>query len=455
MGPCIYIFRRDFRLEDNAALAAAARRGLVYCLFIFDPKQANSKKYRSESALRFLCESLDELDGALKARGGRLHVLHGTGARPTVSALESAVRRWKASSVVFGADYTPFSERRDREIAAWCESNDVELEVVENGLLQPIGSVRTKGGTVFQKFTPFYRAMLAALKKNPPEQSRIPRGSRFGKDTAVAHSSLAALLERYAVRDDSGEAGGRTAGLRLLRAAREPPNRDLLTAEGSRLSPHIRFGTLSVGECYRAFVRRGESGLVRQLIWREFYTNVIYDRPELVHESSRRVPWVRNAEWLRRWKEGRTGVPLVDAAMRELRATHRAHNRARMVAASFLIYNLGLDWREAATWYSAQLVDSDSFVNNLCNWIWVSGTEAFSQDYFKIMSPALQARRFDPRCEYIRRWVPELQDVPTSAILNWDRDWEKHPDSKYPRPIVSLAESRAAALRRYAAGAKK
>lgn len=450
----VFLFRRDYRLEDNAALAAAARGGEVYCTFIFDPRQALSRRHASPRALRFLCESLVELDAALRARGGRLHVLH---AAPggTVPALAAAVARWRAARVVFGADYTPFSEKRDREIAAWCDRQGVELEVVENNLLLPVGSVQTKGGGQFKKFTPFHRAALAALKKSPPEAARLPRGARFGSDGAGLAGArlLEDLSRRYGLGPvpEHHEPGGRAAGLRLLRAAEEPANRDLLTAEGSLLSPHIRFGTLSPGECYRAFLRRGETGLVRQLIWREFYTNVIYERPELVHESTRQVRWVRNAEWLRRWKEGRTGVPLVDAAQRELRARGRAHNRARMVAASFLIYNLGLDWREAAAWYATQLVDSDNFVNNLCNWIWVSGTEAFSQDYFKIMSPELQARRFDPQCEYIRRWVPELREVPTAAILNWEKQHAKHP--AYPPPMVSLAASRAAALQRYRAAA--
>ena len=446
-----FIFRRDLRLVDNLGLIKACEESEVVCCFVLDPRQAQDHAYRSLNALEFMFRSLIELDLALQEKGGRLVVFEG---KPE-DAVRTLANGHDVKAVHVNEDYTPFSKERDKALKAVCESLSVSFHQHFDLLLAKPGEVLTQQGTPYTVFTPFFKS---AINYSVPTPQPAPNGSFVSLDIGI---DLQEAFGRYVPNPNEQLAvnGGRSEGLELIERAttlseygkkRDIPSLGYTT----RLSAHHKFGTISIRETYHAARKAFGPGckLISELYWRDFYSHLAHFFPKVFGSAFKddyaAVEWDDDQERFEKWCSGMTGFPIVDAGMRELVQTGYMHNRVRMVVASFLTKDLHIDWRLGERFFARHLVDYDPAVNN-GSWQWASSTGADGAPYFRIFNPWSQQVRFDPDCEYIKKWIPELQDVPAKALHKLaDARPLIMPDS-YPQPMVDHSEEREEALRRF------
>jgi deoxyribodipyrimidine photo-lyase len=412
----IWWIRRDVRLHDQPTLRAALRHGEVVPVFVLDPALLRCTPIRRQA---FLFGALRELDMDLHRRGARLVVRHGSPAEvlPRLSAEVGA------EAIYAEEDYTPLARRRDEAVGG-----AADLRLVAGQCVQHPESVRKQDGGGYVVYTAYARAWKSLLPDSlyplrAPGHIKMPAGIRSD------------ALPDLGVSGDfvPGEAEARR---RLRKFAQDgmdsyDSRRNFPGIRGtSGLSPYLRFGMLSMREAVAAALRRreaaqdppsrhGPEAWLDELIWREFYVQILYRHPG-VHEASfrgefSRVRWRDDPADIDAWKAGMTGVPIVDAGMRELAQTGWMHNRARMITASYLVKDLLVDWRGGERWFMQQLLDGDPASNN-GGWQWTAGTGTDAAPYFRIFNPVLQSRRFDAAGDYIRRWVPELASVPARSI---------------------------------------
>jgi deoxyribodipyrimidine photo-lyase len=458
-------FRRDLRDFDHAALhAALAAHEHVHCAFVFDTDILGALASRADPRVAFIWDSVAELRAALEAHGGGLHVLHGR-AQEEIPRLAAALR---VGAVYANRDYEPQAVARDAEIAGRLRELSIDFRTRKDQVIFELDEVRTRSGGAFSVFTPYKRAWLARLEpRHTAPHETAPLVSRLAPYAGAAMPSLEALgFARVAPAVPGGMASGARQWAAFQgRLAAYAAQRDFpALAATSRLSVHLRFGTVSIRELVRfARARRsiGAETWLAELIWREFYFAILAARPDVVDRAFRRefdaLAWESDEAGFRAWCEGRTGYPLVDAAMRELNATGAMHNRLRMVTASFLVKDLGIDWRRGERYFAQRLLDYDLAANN-GGWQWSASTGCDAQPWFRIFNPVTQSRRFDPEGEYIRRWVPELLRVAGDAV---HAPWELGPLEQqaagcaigrdYPAPIVRHDEARERTLARYKA----
>ncbi len=412
MRPAIALFTRDLRVRDNPVLAAAASSSTpVVPLFVLDAPMLERTAHGRPNRFGFLCQSLVDLDASLRDRGAALVVRRGDWVQEVLQvAYES-----HAAVVHVARDVSAYARRRVERLRA--ASEPAGIAVVEHDTVTTVPP--DAFGKPYLVFTPYYRRWLAAAWRGP---ARVPK-----------RLTSAGTIESHAIPDASppGEwVGGETAALALLKGwtarglAHYDERHDDPGADAtSRVSPYLHFGCLSPSEvAARLRDRPGGAPYVRQLCWREFYSQLLWWRPETAHTDVRpgAAPrWADDPESLALWKEGRTGFPLVDAGMRQLRAEGWMHNRVRMVTASFLTKDLRIDWRLGAAHFMDLLVDGD-VANNQLNWQWVAGTGTDTNPH-RVLNPTVQARRFDPDEVYVRRWIPE------------------HGTPGYPPPVVDHA----------------
>jgi len=448
----LFIFRRDLRLTDNTGLIAALRdSGEVIPAFIFDPRQAGRHPYKSDNALQFLVASLAGLDGELRSQGSRLYIFEGEAEKVVSGLLRSAA----IEAVYVNRDYTPFSRRRDDAIADACGEMNAAFISCGDALLNEPDDVAKADGAPYTVFTPFFRAARSIPVRAPRNKGPANFGSR-----KIAAEAGRAAYDRVLPRPNERlfRKGGRAEGLRLLgrigRLGDYDRTRDLPAVDGTTgLSPHAKFGTISIREFYRAVQKRLGPGhpLLRQLYWRDFFTHVgfhfdrVFGRP--FHAAYERVSWCDDPRRFKRWQEGTTGFPLVDAGMRQMNETGFMHNRVRMVCASLLVKDLHIDWREGERYFATKLEDYDPCVNN-GNWQWVASTGCDAAPYFRIFNPWLQQKRYDPDAVYIKRWVPELGKADPTLIRRLDKLEGRRPGG-YPSPVVDHAVESFQALRMY------
>ena len=420
----VHWFRNDLRLHDNAALRAAARGDELIPVFVVDPALL-ARAHVSPPRRRFLAECLASLAANLAHHGSRLIVRVGDPAAEIARLLDES----RADRLAFNRDYTPYAGRRDAAVRAVAGARGVAVAEHKDRVIFEHDEIRTQAGGGFTVFTPYRNAWLAAYRAAPPPSARLPALPPPVDGLASAPLPDAAAL---GAADDATAipAAGESAARRRLDDFLAGPlrdyarDRDRPDVDGtSRLSPHLRFGTISVRRCVARAMARGaddrRAGVgaakwIDELIWREFYAALLAEHPRVLAGAFRcelaAVPWDDDAAAFRAWAEGRTGYPFVDAAMRQLRQTGWMHNRARMVVASFLTKDLLLDWRAGERLFMRHLVDGDPASNN-GGWQWAASTGTDPQPYFRIFNPVLQGERFDPDGTYVRRYVPELRDV--------------------------------------------
>ena len=444
-----FIFRRDLRLEDNLGLLAALSKAIeVVPVFILDPRQidATQNDYFSPAAFHFMVGALRELDTALQARGSQLYVCGGDPAE----VVESLLTNDGVEAVFVNKDYTPFAHTRDKAIADVCEAHQVAFTRHEDVTLSPIESIRTGESKFYSVFTPFMKKAVTYAVPSPQKNNFSNYWTRsLNTDTVDLYSITTHPLPMQRLH------GGRTEALKLLTAdtylSKYKQQRDLPAVHGtSQLSAHHKFGTLSIRETYHHAVAHAgaHSQFITELYWRDFYYYIAYHFPLIFKHSflpfAQYLAWQNDEAQFKAWSDGRTGVPLVDAGMRQLNATGWMHNRVRMVVASFLVKDLHLPWQWGARHFMAHLMDGDLASNNH-GWQWAAGTGTDAAPYFRVFNPTSQGERFDPDGEYVRHWIPELSGVGGRAA---HAPGLLRPDG-YPPPMVDHAAEREEALRRY------
>jgi deoxyribodipyrimidine photo-lyase len=417
----VVLFTRDLRLHDNPALRAALDAAeTVLPLFVLDDGILRTA-YAAEPRVRFLHEALGDLDASLRRIGGALELRRGDVVGETVAA----ARAVGAEAVFASADASPYARAREHRLAA-----ALDLRLVNGHFVVPPGELVPTGRDHYQVFSPYHRAWSEVPPGDPhgaPRKLALPDGVTPGDPLPA---------------DGGGESAGRARMRRWLRdkLGGYGSAHDALAAdETSRLSPYLHLGCVSARELAVEAGKRGGAAFVRQLCWRDFFAQLLRARPETVQDDlrPRGDRWVDDDALLDAWRAGRTGYPLVDAGMRQLAAEGWMHNRARLVTASFLVKDLGIDWRRGARHFFDLLLDGD-VAQNVGNWQWVAGTGADTRPN-RVFNPTAQARRLDPDGAYIRRYVSELADVPAPQVFS--------PGllaPAYPAPIVNHAEAVAA-----------
>jgi len=480
-------FRRDLRLADHTALSQAlARSRQVWCAFVFDTEILDALPSRSDRRVEFIWHALAELDAALRARGGGLIVRHAR-ARDEIPRLASELR---AEAVFANRDYEPAAVSRDEEIARRLAEPGARLETFKDQVVFERDEIMTGGGTPYSVFTPYKNSWLKHLEAHPFKASglgnaralappprgaggvaaAVPRGGPLAATVPSAIPSLESLGFRKTNLLELPLHTGMSGAEKLLRAfLRRIDNydraRDFPSVRGpSYLSVHLRFGTVSIRHLVAhalALSSPGARAWLSELIWREFYFQILHHHPRVVNHAFKhefeQVHFDNDPARFAAWCAGRTGYPLVDAAMRQLHATGYMHNRLRMVAASFLVKDLHIDWRLGERHFAAHLNDFDLSANN-GGWQWAASTGCDAQPYFRIFNPVTQSQKFDAEGKFIRRYVPELAKVPLKHLhAPWNMGPLEQqaasciPGRDYPGPIVDHDEARKITLERYAA----
>ena len=412
----IWWIRRDLRLTDNAALHSALESGSTLPVFILDPAFDNS----SERRKHFLYEGLAALDKDLRKRNSYLIIRKGKPA----DALRQLFDEVKAETIYAEEDYTPYARKRDEFIQKL-----LPLQFVQGQMVHHPKTVLKQDGRPYTVYTPYSKVWKAQLTKiklhSAPENLNTPKGIRSELLPAFTPNPNFPASEAEALR-------------RLDQFASSPiinyqDDRNRMDLDGtSSLSPYIRFGMVGLRQAVHASRTtrhsdsKGAEIWLNELIWREFYIQILYHFPYVAKTAFNRslanIPWRNKSSEFEAWKRGETGVPVVDAAMRQLKETGWMHNRARMIVASFLVKDLLIDWRWGEDWFMKNLLDGDIAPNN-GGWQWTAGTGTDAAPYFRIFNPVLQSAKFDPNGDYIRKWVPELSGVNAKQIhAPWEYD---------------------------------
>jgi deoxyribodipyrimidine photo-lyase len=455
----LWWIRRDLRLTDNQALAAAqAEADQVVPVFVFDPKLLGSS-YVGEKRVAFLLAALRRLEEDLRQLKSQLVIRHGD---PT-EALTSLVRDVGATKIFAEADYSPFARQRDTKIA-----EKLPLELHGGLTVFPPNVVLKDDGSPYTVFTPYSRAW----KEIPRPQEIIPKPERISTPTSIPSDKIPETpVFSTAIPFPAGEAEAQRRLEAFVNGSgvfKYGELRNRMDLDGtSRLSPYLRFGMLSARQAVLASqsaleaatsqqARQGAVTWLNELIWREFYVSVLFHFPWARTSNFRQkyddFPWDNNQANFNAWSAGKTGYPIVDAAMRQLVQSGWMHNRARMIVASFLVKHLLIDWRWGERFFMQHLIDGDPAANN-GGWQWTAGSGTDAAPYFRIFNPMLQSQKFDPNGAYIRRWVPELGKVPEKFIHSpWTMPLAEQRrvgcliGKDYPAPIVDHKEARARAL---------
>jgi deoxyribodipyrimidine photo-lyase len=449
-------FRQDLRLADNPALHAAMARGAVIPVFLWTPQEEG--EWPPGAASRWwLHHSLRALAADIAARGGTL-LVRTHAQRGALELLQELLRETGASGVCWNRRYEPAAIERDGRIKTTLREQGLWVESFNGALLEEPWEVKNQAGRPFQVFTPYWRRALQVIAHASPLRAptRWPNGDAPSPAAAGDPAAIDALELLPRIRWDTGMAatwqpGEAAAQQRLKRFLAGPVDnysndRNLPGMEGtSRLSPHLHFGEISPRQVWHASARAAERAerpdsyrewqFLTEIGWREFAHHLLYHYPHTPTQPLRQefahFPWEDDAAALTAWQRGKTGIPMVDAGMRQLWHEGWMHNRVRMIAGSFLVKNLQISWLEGARWFWDTLVDA-SLASNTLGWQWVAGCGADAAPFFRVFNPDTQREKFDPQDSYVRRWIAEPLD-----------------SSRYPPPIVNLKTSRITALAAY------
>ena len=465
-SPVIVWFRNDLRIADNPALTAAAETGApVVALYILDDaapdlwRRGAASRWWLHHSLQSLSETLQQLGVQLVLRQGRAEFL-----------IEDLAIKIGATKIFWNRLYEPWAMERDSLIKTQLRNQNIEAQSFNASLLFEPSHLRNKQGEVFKVFTPFWRACLAAAAPQSPLAAPKKLNSFSGVESDVLSQwTLTPRRPDWAKAFSASWEVGEAAALNKLKLFLSKKiisykiDRDFMAKEGvSRLSPHLHFGEISPRQIWfltQKKIPASSEAFLREIGWREFCYHLLVANPQMpsqpLDRKFGRFSWREDVVGLEAWQRGQTGYPIIDAAMRELWVTGYMHNRARMVAASFLVKHLLVPWQEGARWFWDTLVDAD-LANNSGGWQWVSGCGADAAPYFRVFNPVIQGEKFDPEGAYVRKYVPEVSKLPKRFI---HRPWEAPSEvlqaadvvlgKTYPHPIVDHVFARQRALKAY------
>lgn len=462
----IHIFRRDLRIYDNTSLHKCFEEmDIVIPIFIFTPEQVSSKNsYKSDKSIQFMIESLNDVEKQFQYQNKRSKVqslvyFYGN----ITNVLREITSEINVHSIYINLDYTPYSKERDSGIETFCKKSSIEFNSFHDVCLFTPGSIRTDSESVYKKFTPFYNKCLENKDKlKSINKTRINNNSFIEtKNIYSTIFSLQSIVQLSAMytdlivpNPDNQMFGGTTEGNKILKNIKKFNNyneeRNNLTKETTQLSAYLKYGCLSIRQVYEKMksVLNPSDGLIRQLIWRDFYIHLLDAYPSVLkgkslQEKYDKIKWGNNKIWFKKWCNGETGFPIVDACMKQLNESGYMHNRGRLIVSSFLIKILQIDWRWGEKYFAQNLIDYDPAANN-GNWQWSSGSGADSQPYFRIFNPFLQSLKHDVNAEYIKKWLPQLDEtnlgfnIPAKHLHEWDKYHVEYnmKEIQYFRPIV-------------------
>ena len=457
----IFIFRRDLRFQDNLSLNLLLEKHTelpILPIFIFNPRQIdpNINKYFNNNAVEFMIQCLLELE-----RNDIVYFFEGN----DIDILTKLLNVFQIHTIAFNSDFTPFAKQRDDIIKNWCKDKKIDIITSDDYTLLPQNSPSPK--KTYEVFTPFYNNFMTKLIKDVP----LPKihtfdPKRFLIDKSVFKNLLVKNINQYIVEPKNQKlamTGGRSQALLIFNKIKrgEFANyekwRDFPAAnKTTRLSAYLKFGCVSIREAFQIF--RPNKSLTRELLWREFYANITFTHPKILQgqitkshnhafrEKYDSIPWKLNEGYWKAWVQAKTGFPFVDAGIRQLISTGFCHNRLRMVLGMFFSKDMMMDWTVFERWMASYLIDYDPSSNSGgTQWCFSIGTDA--APYYRVFNPFLQSERFDPKCEYIKKWVPELVSVPNKSIHKWDTDWEFFIKTvNYPKPMLNHSEQVAKAI---------
>jgi len=464
MDRTLHWFRNDLRLSDNPALHTAVSNGAVLPVYVLDDE--NSGPYQFGGASRvWLHHSLASLNDDLN---GNLVVVSGDAA----TLIPELVAAHSITKVSWNRMYEPWAIKRDTKIKEHLKGQGVDVQSFNGGLLWEPWDVKKQDGTPYRVFTPFYRKGCLNLpepRKPLSKPKKIDfvdtqfRGSIDDLNLLPKVNWHHSVAKHWKIGEQHAHKRLKSflsSGINHYKDGRNIPSKPYVSA----LSPYLRFGEISPNQVWHAARDlahdRNVDHFCSELGWREFSYNLLYHNPELPTKNLQtkfdKFPWDQNEDALKAWQKGNTGIPFVDAGMRELWQTGTMHNRVRMVVGSFLVKNLLLDWRHGERWFWDTLFDAD-LANNSASWQWVAGCGADAAPYFRIFNPVGQGQKFDPEGDYVRQYIPELAALPNKYLFNpWEASEEILADAKvvlgqtYPEPIINISQTRTSALEAFA-----
>jgi len=453
----IFIFRRDYRLIDNLGLIKALEKSkTVIPIFIFTPEQIDDSKndFKSDNSVQFMIQSLRDLNlMQLKKKKSKLRFFYGVPDKVIEKLIKGDDR---IEAVYVNQDYSPYSKKRDEAIKKVCLQNNLTFKSIHDALLQPVGSIKTDGGTVYKKFTPYFdKAKKEKVLK--PDSNR--HRNYLGASAKLTGEYKGSLDKFYKKNKKIFKTGGRQKALKILKDLKEHKDynktRNDLTEDTTYLSAYIKYGCVSIREVYEAFKEQlGKSNdLIKQLYWRDFYYNILWAYPRVIGGAMKTkyndLEWDNNKTYFKKWCLGQTGYPIVDAAMRSMNTTGYMHNRGRLIVSNFLIKICLIDWQWGEKYFAQKLIDYD-IANNNGNWQWGASTGADSQPYFRVFNPWLQSEKHDPKAKYIKKWIPELKNVPAKHLHQWDEHYSKYKNKiDYPEPMIDYKKGKEDAVKAY------
>ena len=421
----IHWFRRDLRLTDNTALHHAVESGLpVLPIFIFDKNILDALENRKDARVGFIHQTLKKMHTALQEQGSGIQFFYST----PKQVWETLIETYDIQGVFFNRDYEPYARERDGEIFEMFQRNNIPLHSFKDHVIFEKKEVCKDDGKPYTVFTPYSRKWKSLLK---PEMLNPLNELKFNAFYKMESSAIIPLEEMNFAKSDQ-EIPSSDISLSVVTNYHE--TRDIPSIRGtSRISLHLRFGTIGIRQCVKIGLETNEKWL-NELIWRDFYQMIIYCFPHSAQSSFKpqydRISWRHDEEDFKKWCEGKTGYPIVDAGMRELNETGFMHNRVRMVVASFLTKHLLIDWRWGERYFADKLQDYE-LASNVGGWQWAAGSGCDAAPYFRIFNPYSQTEKFDKENKYIQKWVPE---------------WKS---ADYPKPIVDHAKARERCLQVY------
>ena len=449
----IFIFRRDFRIQDNKAFQECYNKSsTIVPIFIFTPEQIDSKKnkYFSNNSVQFMIEALFNLNSIIeKELGSRLYFFYGK----NVDILNKIKEVYDYDAIFYNKDYTPYALKRDKEI----QEIGIDNIVGEDYLLHPMDTIMKNSGEAYQIYTPFKMKARSISPDKPFYQEKWDK-KKFPLIKNFNLIDKQDILKFYVENKNLLVKAGREEGLKILDTINKfhdyDETRNELDISSTLLSAYIKFGCLSIREVYWKIADKIgiKSGLIDQLYWRECYYYIAYHHPKILEGHTfnpkfENIKWRNNEKEIKAWLEGKTGFPVVDAGMREIKKTGYMHNRARLITANFLVRILGVDWKIGEMLYAQLLTDYDPVVNN-GNWQWIASCGIDPKPHSqRVFNPWTQNDKFDKKCEYVKKWLPELKDVPSKDILKWDKCCTKY--TQYLCPIVDYKKRRDETIKEY------
>lgn len=422
----LFWFRRDLRLDDNAGLYHALKKGTpVLPIFIFDKNILDKLEDKKDARVEFIHQAILNLNEQLKELGSSIKVFYSTPEK----VFKDLTKEYAVQSVYTNHDYEPYADERDASIKDFLIKNKIEFKTYKDQCIFEKDEVTKDDGNPYTVFTPYSRKWK--LKMNDFYVKPYPNKKYF-KNFIQTSAFIIPTLKEIGFEKSELDFPSQTISKSIITNYKE--QRDFPAIKGtSKLSVHLRFGTVSIRALTKQALLLNETWL-NELIWRDFYMMILYHFPHAAKNSFKpqydRIEWRNNESEFKAWCEGKTGFPIVDAGMRELNATGFMHNRVRMIVASFLVKDLLIDWRWGEAYFAQKLLDFDLSANN-GGWQWAAGSGCDAAPYFRVFNPTEQTKKFDPKYEYIKKWVPEF---------NTD---------KYPKPIVDHSAARLRVLSVY------